>query len=310
MKQRRLTLISPHRPVDIAAFALIMVLAVVLSIAGLNSDILTILSFITVFFVPGYMLQAVIFPEGRIWAGNQRVPDFFERIAISLVLSFIVIALTITLVTGGLRFVLLDLSKDMVMSIVLMVTALASIAAVDRRLTVPEERAFKVVLDIKPDSLNRTEKVLAVAVVLLVALAGINAVLQPANPFNPNGFTTFAIYGPDGTIRSLPNQMTVDNESSFTMFIECKENHAVLTKLTITLDNGSSANTRPIDIVGVNALQNGTDFSMNIELANGQKWTNDFRFSISAPGEHRLNLRLDIPGKDSRELWLWVSVSQ
>jgi uncharacterized membrane protein len=309
MKERRLTLISPKRPVDIVVFGLIAASTLVISIVGINSDLLTVLAFITVFFIPGYALQAAIFPESRIWTNNNRVPDIFERLAISFILSFLIIALSTSVLGGGLGVVFIDINKDLAASIVLIITALASIAAVDRRLAVPKPRAFRVELHIKPHVSNGMEKLLAAAAVVLITIAGVNAILQMDNPSNEASFTAFAIYGPNGDIGSLPSNIVAGNATNLIIFIECKENHNTQYRLTVTLDNRSSFESRPLNLANVNPLVIGTGFVTDIELVNGEKWSNDFRFSISAPGVHKLFLTLEVPGEPSEELWLWVNVT-
>jgi uncharacterized membrane protein len=309
MKERRLTLVTPNRPLDIAVFGLIMALTLVLSIAGIFSDFLTVIAFITVFFVPGYAIQAAIFPTGRILAGNRMVPDVFERLAISFVLSFLVIALSTSLLAGGLGVVFMEFSKDTVASIVMLVTALASIAAVDRRLAVPKQKAFKVVLFIKPHPLNDVEKILAVTVVILFAVAGINTIVQLGNPGSEPGFTAFAIYGPGGDMGSLPNEIIADNGTQLILSIECKENHDIQYRLTVTLDNRSWIDTKPLNLTSINALVNGTGYYADIGLLDGEVWTTTFQFSISDPGVHKIYLQLDVPGEFTRELWLLVNVT-
>ncbi len=309
MKERRLTLITPDRPVDIVAFGLVMALTLGLSVAGVVSDFLTALAFVTVFFVPGYMMQAALFPASRIHLSNQRIPDVFERVAISLVLSFLVVSLSLSLLTGSLGVVLVEIGKDMVASIVLMVTALASIVAVDRRLAVPKERAFRVVWVIKPGVFTGTEKLVAVAALLLVVASGFNAAFQLGHPSSEAAFTTFAIYGPDGSIGSLPNEIIAGNATALELLIECKENHDVQYQLTITLDNRSALDQGLIDLESVNALDKGTAYSTNISLINGQVWTKELQFSILAPGEHTIYLQLDVPGQPAKQLWLWVNVT-
>lgn len=309
MKERRLTLVTPNRPLDIVLFGLIMALTLVLSIAGVFSDLLTVIAFITVFFVPGYAIQAAIFPTGRILAGNKMVPDVLERLAISFVLSFLVIALSTSLLAGGLGVVFMEFSKDTVASIVLLVTALASIVAVDRRLAVPKQKAFKVVLFIKPHPLNDVEKILAVTVVILFAIAGINTIIQLNNPSSKAAFTAFAIYGLDGDVESLPNEIIAGNGTQLILSIECKENHDTQYRLTVTLDNRSYIDAQPLNLSNVNALAAETIYYANIGLVDGEIWTRTFQFSISDPGVHKIYLQLDVPGEFTRELWLWVNVT-
>ncbi len=309
MKERRLTLIAPNRPFDLVFFGLILAGTVILSIAGIVSDLLTAMAFLTVFFIPGYAMQAAIFPAGRIWGGNKKVPDGLERLAISLILSFLVTALTTTLLAGGLGFVLVDISKDMVISIVLMVTALASFAAVDRRLKVPKERAFNLVLVIKPIALNRSEKLFAVLAVLLVAAAGVNTVIQLNNPVKKTPFTTFAIYGPSGDVGSLPNNLVAGNGTSLIMFIECGENRATQYNLTVWLNDSTPSALLPLDLGNITSLENGTRYFLNIDLADGEIWTRTLEFSVPVPGVHQLLLNLEASGEPSKQLWLWVSVN-
>jgi uncharacterized membrane protein len=309
MKERRLSIVTPKKPVDIVFFGIIMAVTLVLSIVGIYSDILTVLAFITVFFIPGYAIQAAIFPASRIIVANKMVPDVLERLAISFVLSFLVIALSTSLLTGGLSVVLVDFSKDTVTSIVLMVTAMASIIAVDRRLAVPKQRAFKVVLVIEPHAMNGAEKVFAIAIVVLIAIAGINAIAQLNSPSGPPTFTTFAIYGLEGNITSLPNEIIAGNATSMILSIECKENHDTQYRLIVTLDNRSWMDPASLNLEGVNALHGGIGYYADIGLSNGEVWTKTFQFSISDPGIHKLFLQLNVPGESLRELWLWVNVT-
>jgi len=303
----RLVIIGNH--LDLFLSGAIVTATAVLSLVNASSPLLSILAFISLFFLAGYAVQAAIFPRNFMMGTGSPSIKLLERLALSIVLSLLITGLTGTLVAGGLLgMVVFDITKPMVVAINLLVTFLAIEVAIFRRHKLGFEVAFKVKREPARQPLNKAERgvVFAVAALLIIASAVAVANLQDANHHEP--FTEFGIFGSNHLISGLPSTISAGSNITILVFAKCMTNHPSNYTMTVALGRNSSfSSTSAIDWNAINPLFNGSAVQSSFSLSDGMSWERALSFTIQDLGKQKIYFLLD-DGKETRMLWLWVMV--
>ncbi len=249
-----------------------------LAMAGflLAMNVGNLFAILLVFFVPGYVTVAALFPA----AGEI---DWIERVALSVGVSLAVVPLLGLL----LNFTALGISFTPIVGIVLVFTVLVCIAAYWRRMRLLEERRLSATLviglpDWKENGL--LDSILTIALVGSIAVAAGTIAYVVTTPPPRERFTQFYILGPGGNASGYPTNLTPAEPG--TVIVGIVNHESVSVNYTIR-----------IDLVGVRIVYNATSgfnetvevnrtmWSMfNVTLADGRNWTQPYTFRINAPG--------------------------
>jgi uncharacterized membrane protein len=294
---------------DLFLSGVIVAATAVLSLANASSPLLSVLAFISLFFLAGYAVQASIFPSNITMGTGSSHIKLLERLALSIVLSLLITGLTGTLVAGGLLgMVIFDITKPMVVAINVLVTFLAIEVAISRRQKLGSKVALRVKREPARQPLNKAERgvVFVVSALLIIASAVAVANLRDAGLHEP--FTEFGISGSNRLISGLPSTISAGSSTTILVFSKCMTNHPSNYTLTVALGRNSSfSSTSAIDWNATNPLFNGSAVQSSFSLSDGMSWERAFSFSIYDLGKQKVYLLLD-DGKETRMLWLWVLV--
>lgn len=191
-------------PIDMKVIAIVTLLATVVAIAPGVSDspIRLVVGFVYVFFVPGYVLTAVLFPRT-----SEPVPDEFESLlgpidrnftglergCLSVGLSIPIVALVALLISAS------PFALSLVPLLVALggFTLLGTAVATRRRLRLPEENRFE--LDLRAGWRNavagaaeiRSDRIVNVLLLLSVLLASASIAYAATTPRDNQEYTRF-----------------------------------------------------------------------------------------------------------------------
>lgn len=177
---------------------------------------------------PGYSLMAALFPR------RDRM-DGMERIALSLILSFALVALNgliLNYTPWKIR-----LTPILIFNCCLILCFLV-IAAIRRSELAYEER-FQLRINIKlphwqpPGKLN---KFLSLGLVLAVIATITTMGYVIAEPRNEEDFTDFYLLGPEGMMENYPQEVVLGEEASVILGIKNHENKDIDYNIVITID--------------------------------------------------------------------------
>ena len=267
-------------------------------------DVGSLLAIALVLFVPGYAIVSAIFPRGATisWAA---------RIALSLGLSISVVpllGLILNFTPWGIRFAPIAV-------MLAIFTVGVGTGAYWRRMRLPPDRrlSLNVILAV-PDwkQYGALDKGLTVALAASIVVAGGTLAYVVLTPLPGEIFTEFYILGPGGNASGYPTNLTVNGTGGVIIGVV---NHEAAT-LNYT--------TR-VDLVGVRIVYNATArfndtvevnrttwSSFAVTLADGQNWTEPYKFRINATGLWKVQFLLFKEGDFSsayRELHLYVRVA-
>ena len=169
-----------------------------------------------VLFIPGYTLQAALFPR----AGDLDGP---ERAALSFGLSVAVvppIALVLDTLPWGIRLWPIVVAEELVI-------AACSLVAWFRRRSLPEEERFVVVVKVDlrgwwADQ-DRTNRILYGVLAGAFVIAAVSATFIVALPKPGDRFTEFYILGPEGLAENYPRQVVAGRPVTVTVGITNRE---------------------------------------------------------------------------------------
>lgn len=220
-----------------------------------------ILGVIFLLVFPGYSLMAALFPTKE---GMQGV----ERAALSLVLSFAIVALTglvLNYTPWEIRL------TPIVVSISVIIIA-ASLIALWRRKRLPEDEKFNslIIINISMPEWRSTSKLEgALTVGLVIAIIGAIATLAwvISEPKDNETFTDFYPLGPEGMMENYPQEVLLGEESSVILGMKNHENEPTSYTVSVTFDGEEVQEIGPV------------------YLANEEEWRQEFVLSVGKVGE-------------------------
>ena len=257
-----------------------------------------------VFFVPGYLLTALLFP-------GQTSIDWIERLALSLGLSVAVVALSTLLLNytpWGVRLI------PIVMAVVVF-SVLVGIAAYRERLRLSPHDRLSATIEIARPAFREyrpIEKVLVVILLTSILLAGFTLLYIVTRPAPSAPFTQFYIDGPGGNASGYPTRLNISQPG--TVFLGIVNHEAVNMSYRIRVDLvGIQIVYNPGTMTNETMEVNRTTWStINVTLRNGQNWTLPYTFRIDLKGVWKVQFLLfkeaDI-SSSYRELHLFVRVT-
>jgi uncharacterized membrane protein len=246
-----------------------------------------------VLFVPGYSLIAALFPK-------KQDLDGIERLALSFGLSIAVVPL----IGLGLNYTPWGIRLTPVVISLAIFTILMSLAARQRRLSLPEEERFSLEFRKNVDSLKREfvaedktrlDRALTVLLVLSILLSIVALVYVIVTPKQGEKFTEFYILGPGGKAYDYPTNVTTGNKS--TVIVGVVNHEYALVNYTLQLN-----------------LNNSTFLARDLALAHNQTWEQPISYALNKTGDgQKLQFLLYKEGNFTvpyRDLHLWVNASR
>jgi uncharacterized membrane protein len=244
----------------------------------------TILAILLVFFVPGYVVVATLFPK------NTQI-DWVERVALSFGTSIAIVPLLGLL----LNFTPWGIQFASILTTILVFTIGICCAAYWRRMREPPERRLAASISLGlPEwgEYSALDKVLTIALVVSVIVTGGTVVYFVVLPQAGEGFTEFYILGPGGDASGYPTRVNVSEPGSVIVVVVNHESSTV--NYTVR-----------VDLIAVNVVFNSscscnqtqeanrTSLAwLNQTLRDKENWTQRYTFRISDAGLWKLEFFL------------------
>ena len=257
-----------------------------------------------VFFVPGYVSVAALFP------GSKEI-DWFERVGLSFGVSLAVVpllGLLLNVTPWGIRL------DSIVVAIVLFTVGVGYVAYL-RRMRLPPNLRLGGTLDIGfPTWRGHSflDKGLTIALSASIVVAGGTLAYAILTPRASETSTEFYILGPGGNASGYPTALKVSQLGAVILGIA---NH----------EFASVNYTVRVDLVGVRRVYNATSgfnetfevnrttwSTLNVTLIDGRNWTEPYAFRVNGTGLWKVQFLLFKDGDFSsayRELHLFIRVT-
>jgi len=280
-----------------AVLGVLLLGLIALGVEGLPAPLPMLRLFLGLFFVlfvPGYTLQAALFPSGSAPAeASAGGLDGPERLALSFGLSVAVIpplALLLDRLPWGIR-----LWPIVVGEIFVIVTC--SVVALWRRSRLPPVERFVLEIDVDPRgwwaAQDRLSRVLygILATALLVALFSAAAIVLLPKP--GDSFTEFYVLGPEGLAEAYPFEAAPGEQLSVTAGIANREGVAAEYRIEVRAGELAIGQAGPFRLEG------------------NEVWEGPIHYALAEPGDdqevHFLLFR-DGGGEPYRSLRLWINI--
>jgi uncharacterized membrane protein len=297
---------TPYDLIICAALALLLIALIAFVPDSLARQILGL---VFVLFLPGYAATAALFPE------NEQI-DTIERVALSFGLSIAIVPL----IGLGLNFTTWGIRLEPIMASVSAFIIIASVVGWYRRMRLPEDERFAIVIDVKVDwrGMPLVDKLLTIGIVVMLIASIVVLAWAITTPRVGETFTQLAILGPDGMATDYPRNLTVGEEARVLLSVKSYEhavvNYTIVLVLTNVTDYNFTVDENTIDWAETHDLTPYSGISQDFTLDHLEYYNQTFDFSVSADGMWKLQFLLYIDGQgydqDSyREVHLWLDVS-
>lgn len=281
----------------IALLGLLLLGLIALGIEGLPAPLPLLRLFLGLFFVlfvPGYALQAALFPSrgARVEASAGGL-DGPERLALSFGLSVAVIpplALILDRLPWGIRLWPIVVGETIII-------ATCSTVALWRRRRLPPSERFVLEIDVDARgwwaAQDRLSRVLCgiLTAALLVALFSAAAIILLPKPGEQ--FTEFYVLGPEGLAEGYPREAAPGEPLSVTVGIANREGVAAEYRIEVRAGELTIGQAGPL------------------RLEDDEVWEGPLHYALAEPGDdqevHFLLFR-DDGGEPYRSLRLWINV--
>lgn len=300
---------GPTRPFDLMLNLIVVVIAVIMSLAGLYGLVLDLVAFYAVFFAVGYALVSALFPGNTaLLSQSFTLPrtektheiTMLERIALSVALSAVVVGITGTFLSRGI-FGVTTITATLE---VLIFTVIFTVIAISRRISWardPFVLNFKFGIGKKYTAAEKSIMVLVVAA--LVVFVAVSATTLAKEPQKEN-FVEFSINGPSGTVESLPT--TVVGVAN--VIVDIKSHLSEEENLTLIVSDGLGySHTVYFTPGSVISLDPSAGQSTMLSLAEGEELKLNIYFSVPTPGSHTIYFTL-ISSEKTLQLWMPIYV--
>lgn len=308
-KPRSLHFEIRERPYDLL-LCIVLALVLILLVAFLPDSLARkVLGLIFVLFLPGYAATAALFPE------NDQI-DGIERVALSFGLSIAIVPL----IGLALNFTPWGIRLDPIMASVSGFIIAASLVGWYRRMRLPADERFVIVVDAKIDfaGMPLVDKALTVGIVIMLVASVVVLGWAIATPRTGERFTQLAILGPGGMATDYPGNMTVGETGTVILSVESFEHetkgYAIVIVLTTAGDGFFEIGESTINWADTHALTPRIGIAQNFSLEHQENYTHTFNFSVISPGAYKLQFLLYGEGQvidqnAYREVHLWLTVT-
>ena len=296
-------------PYDLVACAALALLLIALIAVVPDSLARQVLGLVFVLFLPGYAATAALFPE------NEQI-DTIERVALSFGLSIAIVPL----IGLGLNFTSWGIRLEPIMASVSAFIIFASIVGWYRRMRLPEDERFAIVIDVKIDwqGMPLVDKLLTIGIVVMLIASVAVLAWAITTPRVGETFTQLAILGPDGMATDYPRNLTVGEEARVLVSVRSYEhavvNYTIVLVLTNVTDYNFTVEQNTIDWTETQNLTPYSGIAQDFTLDHLDYYNQTFDFNVSAEGDWKLQFLLYIDGQEMtqdsyREVHLWLVVS-
>ncbi len=297
------------RPDDLIACIALALLLIALVFLAPESAVRQILGLVFVLFLPGYVATAALFPE------NDQI-DGIERIALSFGLSIAIVPL----IGLGLNFTPWGIRLDPILASVSAFIVGASLTAWYRRIQLPEDERFVIVVDFEFDfwGMPLLDKALTIGIAVMLVASVVVLAWAITTPRVGERFTQLAILGPDGMVDDYPENLTIGEDGRVLVSVKSFEHRTADYTLAIILtnvtDNTTAVGSWSIDWGEAHSLTPYSAIAQNFTLDHLQYYNQTFDFDVTAQGVWKLQFLLLIDGQPVtqdayREVHLWLFVT-
>jgi uncharacterized membrane protein len=298
-----------ERPDDLIACIALALLLVALVFLAPESSARQILGLVFVLFLPGYAATAALFPE------NDQI-DGIERVALSFGLSIAIVPL----IGLGLNFTPWGIRLDPILASVSAFIVGASLVAWYRRMQLPEDERFVIVLDVEFDfwKMPLVDKVLTIGIAVMLVASVVVLAWAITTPRVGERFTQLAILDPDGMATDYPRNLTIGEDGRVLVSVKSFEhrtaNYTLAIILTNVTDNATAVGSWSIDWGEMHSLTPYSAIAQNFTLDHLQYYNQTFDFDVTAQGVWKLQFLLLIDDQPVtqdayREVHLWLFVT-
>src|SRR5450759_159866 len=284
--------------VDLACILGITLLALILAsfITANDSIARPAVGLLFLFFVPGYVLVAALFP------GKGDVSSF-ERAVLSVGLSIATVALigfVLNYAPGGINF------QSYQVSVCVLTVALTAIAIV-RRGALPFDKRFSIDVKMSFSSIrdvlfhahrDRSDKALSIMFIIVVLAAASLCGYVIASPKQSDTFTELYVLGQYGTLANYSTTFHTGTSNPVTVGITNHEKRPVTYELVVALNDGN---------------QSSTLYSERFKLNDTENRAETINVTPTGAGQNQmLQIILYADGNKTspyRENHLWVNVT-
>ncbi len=296
-------------PYDLLICMILAVMLIALVVLWPDSLVRQVLGLVFVLFLPGYAATAALFPE------NEQI-DGIERVALSFGLSIAIvplIGLALNFTPWGIR---LNPILGWVGSFIISVSLLAWY----RRVRLPSDERFAIVVDFKMDfrGMPLVDKLLTIGIVVMLIASVAVLAWAITTPRVGERFTQLAILGPGGMATDYPRNMTVGENKTVLLSVKSFEHRPTNYTIVIVLTNQTNYNfTVEEDSIAwtqTHSLSPYGGIAQDFSLEHLEYYNQTFNFSVTDPGTWKLQFLLYTEGQpltqDSyREVHLWLNVT-
>lgn len=297
------------RPYDLLACVVLALVLVALVFLVPDSLARQVLGLVFVLFLPGYAATAALFPE------SDQI-DGIERVALSFGLSIAIVPL----IGLALNFTPFGIRLDPILASVSGFILAASAVAWYRRMYLPSDERFAIVVDVKVDwkGMPLVDKLLTIGIaVMLVASVAVLA-WAVTTPRVGETFTQLALLGPGGMATDYPRNLTVGEDGRVLLSVKSFEhrpvNYTIVIVLTNVTDYNFTVGQDTIDWGTTHGLSPYVAISQDFSLEHLEYYNRTFDFNVTEEGVWKLQFLLYTEGQpltqDSyRGVHLWLIVS-
>jgi len=297
------------RPDDLVACIALALLLVALVFLAPDTTLRQVLGLVFILFLPGYAATAALFPE------NDQI-DGIERLALSFGLSIAVVPL----IGLGLNFTPWGIRLDPILASVSGFIIGMSLVAWYRRMRLPEDERFAIVVNIELDfwSMPVVDKILTIGIAVMLVASVVVLAWAITAPRVGERFTQLAILGPDGMAADYPRNLTVGEDARVLISVKSYEHrtadYTIAVILTNITDNTTTVDSWSIDWGGVHHLTPYRAVAQNFTLDHLQYYNQTFDFEVNSEGTWKMQFLLLIDGQPVtqdayREVHLWLFVT-
>lgn len=299
-----------ERPYDLVACIVLALLLVALVLFLPDSLARQVLGLVFVLFLPGYAATAALFPE------NDQI-DGIERVALSFGLSIAIVPL----IGLALNFTPWGIRLDPILASVSAFIIGVSLVGWYRRMRLPLDERFAIVVDTKVDfrGMPLIDKLLTIGIAVMLVASVVVLAWAVTAPRVGERFTQLAILGPGGMATDYPRNMTVGETKTVLLTVKSFEhrpmNYTIVIVLTNVTDYNFTIGENSVDWSQDHALSPYVGIAQNFSIDHLEYYNQTFDFSVTAPGEWKLQFLLYTEGQiitsqeAYREVHLWLNVT-
>lgn len=298
-----------ERPYDLLTCIVLALVLVALVLFVPDSLARQILGLIFVLFLPGYAATAALFPE------NEQI-DGIERVALSFGLSIAIVPL----IGLALNFTPFGIRLDPILASVSAFIIAASLIGWYRRVSIPEDERFAIVVDFEMDwkGMPMVDKMLTIGIAVMLIASVVVLAWAITTPREGETFTQLALLGPGGMAADYPRNLTVGEDARVLLSVKSFEhepmNYTIVIVLTNATDYNFTTDDYSIDWGQTNVMTPYSAIAQNFSIDHLEYYNQTFDFNVTEEGTWKLQFLLFIEGQpltqDSyRGTHLWLIVS-